>query len=374
MLKTRKNKIKDDENGFASLVIALIVIVVLGLLTVGFAQLARREQQNSLNNALANQAYYAAESGVNDTLKDIADGYINQAWLNSEPAGGCLNTTGLNQNALTYNKVLNAADYIGYSCLMVNLSPSNLTFNNTPPGQGQYVEFTTTAPISNLTVQWGSADGQNVIPSTFTSDDEFSPLATWNKMGQLPVLQFNFTPIQSTVTRQGLISSTSNEYLYPYTGGSTACSVSSGIGGCTPVQPVKCAYPAGGPAAQPLPCSIKLANVPTGGVGAYLIHFLPYYDQPYIYITATDSMGNPVNFIGQYQIDVTGYAHNVLRRIQVRINSSSGSEPLLPSSAIEAQNICKREDTQPANTAYWNPQSRPVTNSATDPCNLSRNQ
>src|SRR4051794_12557602 len=59
------------EDGFASIVIALVMITVLALITVSFAQLARREQQSALSKQLASQANYAVESGINDLKNKI---------------------------------------------------------------------------------------------------------------------------------------------------------------------------------------------------------------------------------------------------------------------------------------------------------------
>src|SRR5580658_8830161 len=69
----KRNKIATDEKGFASIVIALILIIVLALLTVAFAQLARREQADALDKQLAVQANYAAETGINDAYTYIED-------------------------------------------------------------------------------------------------------------------------------------------------------------------------------------------------------------------------------------------------------------------------------------------------------------
>ena len=74
----RPTNTKLDEHGFASIVIALILIIVLALFTIGFAQLARREQQTALDSQKATQAQYAAESGINNAYKDILSGKITK--------------------------------------------------------------------------------------------------------------------------------------------------------------------------------------------------------------------------------------------------------------------------------------------------------
>ncbi len=63
------------QDGFASIVIAIIMVIVLSLITVGFAQLMRTEQRSALDKQLSSQAYYAAETGVNDAAKALNAGY-----------------------------------------------------------------------------------------------------------------------------------------------------------------------------------------------------------------------------------------------------------------------------------------------------------
>src|SRR5665213_2637815 len=76
MPSKRKPNLHRNQQGFASIVIALILIIVLALLTVGFAQLARREQQTALDKQKAVQANYAAESGINAAYQDIVNNLI----------------------------------------------------------------------------------------------------------------------------------------------------------------------------------------------------------------------------------------------------------------------------------------------------------
>src|ERR1039458_10050844 len=75
LMQARLTKIKDDQSGFASIVIASVIILVLSLITVGFAQLMQREQRSALDRQLSSQAYYAAESGINDAVSAINSGF-----------------------------------------------------------------------------------------------------------------------------------------------------------------------------------------------------------------------------------------------------------------------------------------------------------
>ena len=145
MLMPQKYNQQLNEKGFASIVIALVLIIVLSLLTVGFAQLARREQQNALNKQLAVQANYAAETGINDAYKDILSGKINTVNTGGSNANKCLTKAGsgsgtqsLPTDAQTANQSIDSNTDVSYSCLLVDLTPKNLTFDNVTPDSGQH--------------------------------------------------------------------------------------------------------------------------------------------------------------------------------------------------------------------------------------------
>src|SRR5882724_3022558 len=75
MSSSMKHPHTSPEAGFAALIIGIILVLILGLLTIGFAQLVRHEQSSALDKQLSSQAYYAAESGVNDAYHAI-QGYL----------------------------------------------------------------------------------------------------------------------------------------------------------------------------------------------------------------------------------------------------------------------------------------------------------
>ena len=215
MNSTNHISIKDqlDEQGFASIVVGLILIIVLGLLVVGFAQLSRHEQQQALNDQLASQANYAAESGINDALSDISSGLINSADSSSTV---CMSpsSTSLPANALTANPVISAANLISYTCLLVNLNTPNLEFKTINADAARTIITSTNNTLNTLTVSWGSDDGNNkyvpngLYPNFYTTN-------WWSAVQNFPgVLEFTVTPLNN-VTRAGLANETFTVYAYP---------------------------------------------------------------------------------------------------------------------------------------------------------------
>ena len=54
-----------------SIVISIIIMVILSLIAISFARIMRQEQQQAYERQLHTQAYYAAESAVNDVRREI---------------------------------------------------------------------------------------------------------------------------------------------------------------------------------------------------------------------------------------------------------------------------------------------------------------
>lgn len=353
--RNRKATVSGNEQGFASIVIALLLIVVLALLTVGFAQLARREQQNALDKQLANQAYYAAESGVNDAYRAIKDPALAPSLLNSP-------TTCYGRNSRipgTTNNIVDATSGTQYTCVLVNQKPDTLV-KDLPADSQWTTAFTLPSTPVGMTMSWQSKDGKtpsNDIQHRFTPQG-----AAWNHPA---VLQFSVTPL-SGLDRNSLLSNMYTVYMYPSTdSGAAVYSNAPGdqgrvvAGGCTAAGS----------------CSVTIAGGFPAGVTSYLIHVLSYYDDSHILFDAHDISGARLQFSGsQAVIDSTGQDKNVLKRIQVHVPIFPTSDNL-PDYAIQAQNVCKRFTTYPTGGTSQNsvayPTGLPGGFDASTPCSLN---
>ena len=334
MLIQRNDDRRLDEKGFASIVIALILIVVLALLTIGFAQLSRREQKNALDKQLANQAYYAAESGVNDVTKTIPAISAASPQPNKDT---CLSDTQLTNFGL--NKNIDSSRGVSYSCVLVNLQPPDILYDNVAPEADRYITFSTNpSPLSTLTVSWGSADNHTSFPG---SVDGFKPLSQW---GSRPgVIEFSITPLGTgAFDRNSLTNGVFTVYMYPSsTAGGVVYSTAKTAQG--QIIPGNCH------GSGTYTCSVTISGLPNTPGGYYLIHLVDHYDASNVDIGGK-SGGTPVTFIdGQVQIDVTGKAQEVLKRIQVRVPVHP--EAPLPEDAVQAGDICKRFTADPTTAA-----------------------
>ncbi|MEO6761681.1 MAG: hypothetical protein ABI220_04920 [Candidatus Saccharimonadales bacterium] len=313
------------EAGFASIIIALILIIVLSLLTVGFAELMRHSQQRELDRHLGNQAYYAAESGVNDAVQAMSNGFsipkITCPPYESSPAGDPAGWQYLSNNTVDNTVSGSGGSLSSWTCLLINPNPSSLVFNPVSMVTPKTFIFKPIDKdggntIAQLDVYWQDTDKTN---QNFRSDcggvSCFPVSTNWGAIG---MLRLSLTPL-SDLSREGLISNTYTAFLYPNRGGVNAngAGVVNGNTGLTTtagdVLNGECNKDS-----VPRYCHVELTGIPASSSG-YLVSLRSIYSQTDVYLTGS-SLGAPVSFDGaQTMIDSTGKAQNVLKRIQVRI-------------------------------------------------------
>ena len=122
MIFTNSDKdFQQDEQGIVAIVVTMIIMIILTLIVTGFAQLARREQRATLDRQLASQAFYAAESGINDARRALEDpdfsGPLRGQKDSCDPLASAANVDSLVDKNIGLN--------ISYPCLLINTKLKN---------------------------------------------------------------------------------------------------------------------------------------------------------------------------------------------------------------------------------------------------------
>ena len=308
--KTVSKSIHDDQSGLASLVIAILIVLVIVSLVLGFMQIIRREQRRTLDNQLSAQAYYAAETGVNDAITAIKkQGYTSNKTtcdplLSATPAAL---TTGTNKLTTDGN--------VQYTCLLIDQAPPSAEY-------GMEVNKSYVLPlnsgggdINQLKFEWKNkiTNPQTLRPN---STPLFSSLSSWgNAMGVLRVDLMPASNLNNTV----LVNLAKTFFLYPQKGGSGTPVYSflgSGsivAGSCSP-----------GNGTGVHRCKANFTGLPTGLIYARISALYAPFD---VTITGNNASGTLTFQNAQAVIDSTGKAADVSRRIQVRVPTSSIDYP-----------------------------------------------
>lgn len=328
--------------GFVSIFAVLIIMGILTLIMVGFSALVRRTQQQTLDNQLSNQAFYAAESGVNDAAKVLA----------ANPAYSKTTCQDIANDPQEFVYSLDAASSVGYTCVLVNTVNSSLDFSNVPvQGQASPVTFnlrsSSASNISKFDISWSSA-----ITNTKRSDTVLPTSSGWgNNLGMLRV---DLAPDDSAsgYDRASLVTKSFTFFLYP---------TSAGLNGPFTVSN---ATAAGGSANQGQIYYASNCSVSGGSVACtatiqlspasttkYVVRLQSLYASSDVSIkNGVDSTGASINWVaGQANIDVTGKASDVYRRIQVRLPINQNG--LMPAYSLQSANsVCKILSILPGNT------------------------
>ncbi len=341
-MSAKTTNLRKNQHGLASILVTMILMLVISLIVLGLARLSRREQRQALDDQLSTQAFYAAESGVNDAIKEINSGTVDFTQDYHTNCNNFISALKAHSGNPSIN-TLNSGDGVEYTCLLVNPKPDNLQFtrigqNNSTVAQLNADQVSDPgATINNLTISWHNADGgsdDSVCPASGT----FPARGSWPGTCQSGILRIDLaTTIGGSFNRSSLATGTLTLFLYPQSpGGGVTTYDTAPLYPVSPsnngtIIPVKC--DAAGV------CKVTLNNIHSFASGA--IRMKSVYNDSAVTITS-DFAGHALRFTGgQIMIDATGKANDILRRIQVRIKATQ--DAVYPEFGIQSGNsICKR--------------------------------
>ena len=371
------NMPKKDERGMVSILVTIIMLSVITLIVIGFAEGARRDQRQALDNQLSTQAYYAAESGVNAAIHYLTDPANKGSDVNT--FGNCTSFIHTLDNttigASTTVNILDTPSNTAYTCLMVNTEPSTLSVAPLTQNNSQILYFANTdnEPFTQLKFLWtaqanspyslsactGSAANGITLPSYDQWNCAFGILrmditditnvSNVSLSSDQAVMSFYLIPSYNSgspfVSAANISWPPKTQPVDPLASNNPTCNASNGD---CPVQiiPVSCTSSG---------CSLLL-NIAGGSTQYYARLTMMYQDAGKLSVAGGDVTHaiNPAtsagaSFVGgQALIDSTGQAGDELRRVQVRIpiNTSSG---IFPAYALQTtQSICKQTKDGPS--------------------------
>jgi hypothetical protein len=326
-----KITLRHSEQGMVAIVTTLVLMLVISLIVLGFAQISRRNHRESLDRQLSTQAFYAAESGVNEARQ-----LIRQAVQAGQPVQEKTTCTGTGGSAFysSLDPDIDPTHSVKYSCLLVDPAPKTLRFSDigTTSSVVPIISFDG-SNISNLKLDWQSKaiSGTPTTGCPTTIANVFTPATSWSC--GYGVLRFDLVPTAGVLNIDTLNDNTMTTFAVPLSSGGTATipfsvpasNVNNKIG-------VRCTN-AG--------CSLTITGLSQNN---YHLRISSLYKDVGLQVSATGATGNQIRIAGaQAVIDATGKAQDVLRRIQVNIPYTSTSENQLSDYAIETQgSLCKR--------------------------------
>ncbi len=322
-------------------------MLVISLIVLGFAAISRREQRQSLDQQLSTQAFYAAESAIEDARKAIearlstGDPLVNKDDCTGDPLNGGYPTG----NAT----VIDSVNEVSYTCLKVNVEPKSASYD----GIGEksiIIPIKANKQIDRIEISWKPSTVP--VPPASPNDcptgvvNVFSAQPDWAcRYGVLRTDLVSTSLAGGGLSRGGLAGNTLTGFYTPTNSAAADGRVSYAGGKGQPnVVASKCDTAAYGK------CLATIIDVGTSTDFALRVSSL--YQPSNITVTAYAIDNTEISFSGaQAIIDATGRAQDVLRRIQVRVPLKPVAA-FAPNYAIQTNHaLCKRFSTTPG---YFN--------------------
>jgi type II secretory pathway pseudopilin PulG len=320
------------QSGFVSIIVAAVLMILLSLITIGFTRLMQREQRQALDRQLSTQAFYAAETAVNDVRAKIQAGTI----VGDEKVGCDVSNwpdTGLN------GRVDVNTPTVTYTCLEYDRTPLDLVFTDTITTNSSRVFPVETGPaIASVRFKWTGQNGIGTVNPATDSCPTPTELPATFANNTVPMLRIDLieTPNAGVdITRDDLINRTATMYLFPKsTCGSVSGTFTDYIGDSAGrVVDVRCVPLTTG-------CTFDVTLPDTNN--RYIARIKSVYDSVgTLQVTARDTVSNQLELKNaQVLVDATGKANDVLRRIEVRLSSLPDYN--WPEAVVESsEGLCK---------------------------------
>lgn len=330
-LRKQYANLRHSERGMISILTVMVLIIVISLIVLGFAQLSRRTQRESLDRQLSTQAFYAAESGVNDTRSLIATA-VNAG--NAVPDKNGCTDTGTGGFYASLNTTIDAPRGVKYSCLLVDTAPTTLSYSDVGATSTIIPMTSLGGNFSKMTLKWQSklTTGTPIAGCPSSTAAAFKTAATWTC--GYGVLRFDLVPTSGGgLTSDSLRDDTMTTFAVPYSsGGAISVAYAASTANTNNLLGVKCTNSG---------CALDITGLSTD---SYYLRISSLYQDVALQVSASDGSGTALKLQGaQAVIDSTGKAQDVLRRIQVNVPLRSTSKNLLSDYAIQSTDaICKR--------------------------------
>ena len=331
--KPRQTLIK-NQSGIASIVIVMLIMTLLTVVVLAMTQNANREQRQALDRQLSTQAFYAAESGVSD-----AKDYIADPPAGTPPPIEKDECQGIGSAAASGDQFPDKDSQVGefentrYTCVLYDRTPNELRFTSIDVSKSTIVPIEDAGgqPIRSLTFNWTKKDGGTDF-SCPTGNTLPKQLPDNCQAGLLRVELVD--PASST--RAQLINNTFLAYVKPSPSGSSSFTYDNAVGS---VNKQGAIVEAGCTAAGG--CTMTITSIAKDKL---YLNMRSIYKNNQVFITGERADGGPVRFRdAQMEVDSTGQAGDILKRVLRAIDLSGLDSEFIPSFVLQTStDLCKR--------------------------------
>ncbi len=340
---SRMNQGRRGEEGMVAIIVATVVMVIMTLITLGFARMMQREQREALDKSLSTQAFYAAESGINDAVQKLQDQSAPYTGTKSScdvsPTNGTPFTNG------TIDSALGAS----YTCLMIDPDPPTLEFSPGRITTNTSTVFPLTSsngnPITSVKIAWDpypAITSPTLSTTVCSSPNPAFPSASAWSVNTPGMLRVDLVNVRPPVSRDSLANGMLSLYLYPANCGPTALTY-----GTTPTGTV--GYVRCNSAGTRL-CEATITTSAPNSAEFYM-RLRSLYRNASVTVSGFNGASQLELSKAQTSVDSTGKVNDTIRRVEVRVPTNK-DYPLPEFGAQSADSLCKQITVAPPSSVF----------------------
>jgi Tfp pilus assembly protein PilX len=366
-----------DSRGMASIVIVTVLVVIMTMISIGFARIMNRSIINSANRQASSAATYAAQSAINDVSSFVKLAGNGNAYSDKCNGPGSLIGDSTTKGPFYYDSNLSGdtSKSTHYTCLLLNQTPTSLQYQQIASNKSRVVKATTSAfkgSVNKYMVSWQSSSGQ--VSGFPASSSRLFDETTWGDASHnyVPVLRVTLYPVPESGDLTNVQARSKTVFLYPQhsVGNVKSLSYDAIVDGS--LIPVGCVDKNAGESATvgsgdfsgtaDYNCNVIFSNLVNAlkpdadKIDYFYLRITPIYGAADVQIKANDMWDQSLQFVGvQAVVDATATAGSVAKRLQARVDISSvtavnneqdnisSANDSIPEAALRtASAICKR--------------------------------
>jgi hypothetical protein len=330
-----------------SIIITFILMIVISITVLGFAQVIRRSERQALDAQLSTQAFYAAESGVNEAT------YILRQATTDVVKTACDGQ--LDGKDVHYD--IDSATDTKVTCLLVQSELPTLVYQLSPTTSSRVIPLRaadSADTLSEIHLKWYPTTSE---AASGCSAAENKAVASWNcpySVIRVDLIPENAITNNASGDRKALLGQMFTGFIYPTNGGGNVdfTVANDNLYGGKANQGAKA-----NAKCDATSCQITIRGLPAGN-NAFYMRVSALYRSASLDISADDNLGGSSKLSeAQVLIDSTGKAQDVLQRVQVRV-PVAGSVTIPDYALQSALSLCKTfttsKDTDGNPVAYNN--------------------
>ena len=308
-----------NQSGAVAMISVVIFSIIITILVSAYARTIISQQREAINYDLSTRAYYAAESGVQDVIRELrkkdetTGERVGVAKTGQDQCRGAAGYLGGNSSGQFDN-----SDSLAVTCELVDLSPNGGLRGTTTDGVTQMWKIDTAGSAANrILITWSAAsDDSYAVPQN--SNGLFAPVPQWGEQesGGLfkrypPVLRIEF------VQKNGASYGHSVYFVQPSadTATSPVLQIPQGSDSNALAQKVQRGHCDQQPTGYV--CAITFTADPALFNNLYVVMHSIYGETDYTVTPQEDD--KPVGLNNIATVDVTARAGNVFRRVQQQV-------------------------------------------------------